>query len=112
MSTSRDPAREGRPRQARPNSVSVQPRTRNMRYFARFLSGLSNRSFAGGLATAGLAVGAALALGTQPACSSNGETLDRPCPPGEVCSVGLTILHTSDIHSRLYPYEQVITQVD
>jgi 5'-nucleotidase len=26
--------------------------------------------------------------------------------------VGLTILHTADIHSRLYPYEQVITQTD
>lgn len=50
--------------------------------------------------------------GSLPACSSDTETVERPCPPGETCSVNLTLIHTSDIHSRLYPYEQVITQVD
>lgn len=56
-------------------------------------------------------VGLGVAAGAQPACSSSsGE--ESPCPPGQTCDVGVTILHTSDIHSRLYPYEQVITQVD
>ena len=32
--------------------------------------------------------------------------------PGRPATVNLTLLHTSDIHSRLFPYEQVITQVD
>ena len=47
-----------------------------------------------------------------PACASDKGTVERPCPPGQVCSVNLTLIHTSDIHSRLFPYEQVITQVD
>src|SRR5687768_15202698 len=50
--------------------------------------------------------------GTGGGCSSSGETIERPCPPGQPCQVNLTILHTSDIHSRLFPYEQLITQVD
>jgi 5'-nucleotidase len=55
----------------------------------------------------------ALTAGGLPACSSNDkDTVDRPCPPGQACSVNLTLIHTSDIHSRLFPYEQVITQVD
>ncbi len=53
-----------------------------------------------------------MSAGSLPACSSNTDTVERPCPPGEICSVNLTFLHTSDIHSRLFPYEQVITQVD
>jgi 5'-nucleotidase/UDP-sugar diphosphatase len=56
--------------------------------------------------------GCGLLAGSQPACSSAEEKIERPCPPGQTCDVSLTILHTSDIHSRLYPYEQVITQVD
>ena len=55
--------------------------------------------------------GLGVLAGAQPACSS-GEGPSSPCPPGQTCDVSLTILHTSDIHSRLYPYEQVITQVD
>lgn len=57
--------------------------------------------------------GAAVLAGSVPACSSNDpNAIESACPPGQTCSVSLTILHTSDIHSRLYPYEQVITQVD
>ncbi len=56
--------------------------------------------------------GLGLLGGSQPACSSAEEKIERPCPVGQTCDVNLTILHTSDIHSRLYPYEQVITQVD
>ena len=49
---------------------------------------------------------------SEPACESSGG-VTSPCPAGQsTCDVGLTILHTSDIHSRLFPYEQVITQVD
>ncbi len=56
--------------------------------------------------------GLGLLAGSQPACSASEEKIERPCPPGQTCDVSLTILHTSDIHSRLFPYEQVITQVD
>jgi len=56
--------------------------------------------------------GLGLTAGSLPACSSDKDTVERPCPPGQVCSVNMTFLHTSDIHSRLFPYEQVITQVD
>jgi 5'-nucleotidase/UDP-sugar diphosphatase len=49
-----------------------------------------------------------------PACqqqtSSAGQT---PCPPGtDTCQTSLTLLHTADIHSRLLPYDLLITQVD
>jgi 5'-nucleotidase len=47
-----------------------------------------------------------------PACSSNQDTVASACPPGKPCSVNLTLIHTSDIHSRLFPYDQNITQVD
>ncbi len=64
------------------------------------------------ISAAVIAIGGLGALaGSQPACSS-GDGIESPCPPGETCDVSLTILHTSDIHSRLYPYEQVITQAD
>jgi 5'-nucleotidase len=56
--------------------------------------------------------GLGLAAGSLPACSSTKDTVERPCPPGQACSVSLTLLHTADIHSRLFPYEQIITQVD
>ncbi|WP_394830970.1 5'-nucleotidase C-terminal domain-containing protein [Pendulispora rubella] len=46
-------------------------------------------------------------------CSSETEgASDSPCPPGQACQARLTILHTSDIHSRIYPYDQLVTQVD
>ncbi len=65
------------------------------------------------ISAAFLAIGGfGLLGGGSPACSSSGAAVERPCPDGKTCDVSLTILHTSDIHSRLYPYEQVITQVD
>jgi 5'-nucleotidase/UDP-sugar diphosphatase len=65
------------------------------------------------ITTALLAIGGlGLFAGFQPACSSSDEGIASPCPSGKTCGVSLTILHTSDIHSRLFPYEQVITQVD
>ena len=56
--------------------------------------------------------GLGLTAGSLPACSGDKDTVERPCPPGVNCTINLTLLHTSDIHSRLFPYEQVITQVD
>jgi 5'-nucleotidase len=67
------------------------------------------RVFAALVALGGLSVTAV----SGPGCSSgNTDTIASPCPPGQPCEVNLTILHTSDIHSRLFPYDQVITQVD
>ena len=61
------------------------------------------------LSAAILALGSAVLLaGGESACTNaSGETIERACPEGQFCSVNLTILHTSDIHSRLFPYEQV-----
>ena len=64
-------------------------------------------------------VGAALLifsafLASQPACNAvvDGGPVSSPCAPGERCQTKLTLLHTSDIHSRLLPYDLLITQVD
>jgi 5'-nucleotidase len=73
--------------------------------------GLLERIVAGVVTVAGLG----FLAGSQPACSSNSDTqvIEHPCPdPSKPCDTSLTILHTSDIHSRLFPYEQIITQVD
>ena len=72
--------------------------------------GLSARITAAVLAIGGFG----LIAGSQPACSSHdGDYATSPCPdPKKPCDVSLTILHTADIHSRLFSYEQIITQVD
>ena len=61
---------------------------------------------------------ASLAMSGTPACqlqtANAGETACPPNPdgtPGQ-CQVTLTLLHTADIHSRLLPYDLLITQVD
>jgi 5'-nucleotidase/UDP-sugar diphosphatase len=59
-----------------------------------------------------LAAGCALLAGGEPGCSSGGSGPQSPCPPGKTCEVALTILHTSDIHSRIFPYDLQILQVD
>jgi 5'-nucleotidase len=60
------------------------------------------------------ALGAVVASATvAPGCSSdtgNGES--TVCPPGKTCEARLTLLHTSDIHSRLLPYDLLITKAD
>src|SRR5271155_5757275 len=67
------------------------------------------------LASGGLFAWAAatMSVAGTPACqlqtANAGQT---PCPPGETCQVNLTLLHTADIHSRLLPYNLLITQVD
>ncbi len=54
-----------------------------------------------------------LSMAGTPACqletANAGQTA---CPPGQTCQVTLTLLHTADIHSRLLPYDLLITQVD
>jgi 5'-nucleotidase len=52
----------------------------------------------------------AVAIG--PGCSSGDAKPNDVCPPGQTCQVRLTVLHTSDIHSRLLPYDLLITQID
>jgi 5'-nucleotidase len=58
-----------------------------------------------GLATAGAAT---------PGCSSDDGApgVSSACPAGQTCDVRLTLFHTSDIHSRLLPYDLQITQAD
>jgi 5'-nucleotidase / UDP-sugar diphosphatase len=60
-----------------------------------------------------MASAAAMGLGVSGGCGGTREPLlTSPCPPNTPCSIKMTFLHTSDIHSRLLPYEQLITQVD
>lgn len=60
------------------------------------------------------ALGIAGSAAFAPGCGGDGETQTSPCgkAEGQTCQVNLTLIHTSDIHSRLIPFEQVITQVD
>jgi 5'-nucleotidase/UDP-sugar diphosphatase len=61
---------------------------------------------------AGALIAGALALTVAaPACTSGGAPTS-PCPDGQTCQVRLTLIHTSDIHSRLFPYDLQILQVD
>ena len=65
------------------------------------------------IAAAALVAAGALSLGASaPGCGSSAPTVSSPCPAGTTCQVRLTLLHTSDIHSRLLPYDSLITQVD
>ncbi len=72
-------------------------------------SSVVRRLAAGGLIAAGLSG----VIASAPGCSSapNG-TVSSPCPPGQTCQTSLTLFHTADIHSRLLPYDLLITQVD
>jgi 5'-nucleotidase/UDP-sugar diphosphatase len=48
----------------------------------------------------------------EPGCTSGGTGPQTACPDGQTCQVHLTLLHTADIHSRIFPYDQQILQVD
>lgn len=72
-----------------------------------------SRRFGRLLAGALVALGVASAATSIPGCSSApADAQLTPCPPGEKCQVRLTLLHSADIHSRLLPYDLLITQVD
>ena len=76
---------------------------------ARKRGRLPLRSSASALVAAGAV---ALLSALAPGCSSNPASVPTACPPGTSCQVKLTLLHTSDIHSRLLPYDLFLTQVD
>jgi 5'-nucleotidase len=55
-----------------------------------------------------------LASGTMVGCGGGSDVphVSSACPAGQTCQTRLTILHSSDIHSRLFPYDLEIAQVD
>ncbi len=53
-----------------------------------------------------------LSAASAPGCGSSEPKIASVCANAGPCQTRLTILHTSDIHSRLIPYDQIITQVD
>jgi 5'-nucleotidase len=57
-----------------------------------------------------LAAGAAIA-GVPSGCSTS-QVIENPCGTASTCETKLTILHTGDVHSRLFPYTLEIAQVD
>jgi 5'-nucleotidase len=57
-------------------------------------------------------VSAAALAASEPGCTSGGTGPQTPCPDGQTCEVRLTLLHTADIHSRIFPYDLQILQVD
>jgi 5'-nucleotidase/UDP-sugar diphosphatase len=61
-----------------------------------------------------VAAGASIFIGSAPGCGSSTEPapVSSACPLGGTCQAKLTLLHTSDIHSRLLPYKLVILQTD
>jgi 5'-nucleotidase len=68
--------------------------------------GLPSRILAASLVLCGTS------LAFAPGCGGDdGPTVTRACATNP-CQTRITLLHTSDIHSRLLPFEQVITQVD
>lgn len=66
------------------------------------------------LASLALLTLSALALAPAAAGCSSGspDGVASACPPGERCQVRLTLLQTADMHSRLLPYDLLVTQID
>ncbi len=79
------------------------------------LSAALSRAISGGLFAWAAAT---LSVTATPACQLQAANAGQtPCPPNAdgtpgQCQVELTLLHTADIHSRLLPYDLLITQVD
>ncbi len=70
------------------------------------------RRWAALLGVAGVAAGA-LVLGAPAGCDSSPvSSVESVCGTEATCQTSLTILHTGDVHSRLFPYSLEITQVD
>jgi 5'-nucleotidase/UDP-sugar diphosphatase len=68
--------------------------------------------------TCALLLSGVAAIGVVSAASASSMGCSNPtggaqvCPPGQTCQTRLTILHTGDVHSRLFPYTLEIAQVD
>lgn len=77
---------------------------------ARTLRATAAAIFAAG--TLPLAIGLASSMTSACTTTTDGGPISQVCPPGQKCQTRLTLLHTSDIHSRLFPYDLEITQVD
>ncbi|WP_394827455.1 bifunctional metallophosphatase/5'-nucleotidase [Pendulispora albinea] len=73
---------------------------------------MGSGSWCRGVVSAWFAAATLFAVGGGAGCSSSVEGPSSPCPPGQTCQTRLTLLHTSDIHSRLLPYDLLVTQVD
>ncbi len=71
------------------------------------------RILAATLVVAGAALFASSAV-SNTGCNTDAGTAPTPiCPEGQsTCEVHLTLLHTSDIHSRLFDYNLLIAQTD
>src|SRR5580692_10767067 len=67
---------------------------------------------AGWVGAAVACIGAATASSVTSGCTNNNNTVTGVCPPNQTCDVRFTILHTGDVHSRLFPYDLEIEQVD
>ena len=73
------------------------------------------RRAAAGIFAAGaipIVVAAASSLASGCGNTTDNGPVTQVCPPGQKCQTRLTLLHTADIHSRLFPYDLEITQVD
>src|SRR5579871_6599251 len=53
-----------------------------------------------------------LGLAAVPSACGDGDQAIPVCGNRQFCETNLTILHTGDIHSRLFPYELEIQQID
>jgi 5'-nucleotidase/UDP-sugar diphosphatase len=75
-------------------------------------SPLLARVLAGSLVVLGVSLVATTTASTTGCTEDAGTTPTPVCPPGQTCSVNLTLLHTADIHSRLFDYDLLIAQTD
>jgi 5'-nucleotidase len=75
-------------------------------------SPLLARVLAGSLVVLGASLVATTTASTTGCTTDAGTTPTPVCPPGQTCSVNLTLLHTADIHSRLFDYDLLIEQTD
>jgi 5'-nucleotidase len=61
---------------------------------------------------AALAAVGSLIVGSPTGCANEPSDFENVCGAALTCQTKLTLLHTGDVHSRLFPYSLEITQVD
>jgi 5'-nucleotidase/UDP-sugar diphosphatase len=64
------------------------------------------------LGAAAIVAGAVAALAIGPSGCSSSSGVENVCGTSATCQTKLTLLHTGDVHSRLFPYSLEITQED